>query len=100
MALKDIAAQLGTSVGMVAITQSEQPAVIVSGGVIHHSAPLLVNRVIDATGAGDLFAAGFLHAWLQGAAAEACAQRGHAMASHIIKQLGARSTVLSQALVA
>ena len=48
-----------------------------------------VADVIDTTGAGDAFAAGFLSAWLVGCDAEASCRRGHALAASVITQTGA-----------
>jgi sugar/nucleoside kinase (ribokinase family) len=90
--IEDIAAQLAIQVEYLAITRSSKPAIVAHKGRIIHSAPIPVANVVDATGAGDLFAAGFLQAVLSGAPLEVCAQQGHALASHIIQQLGARST--------
>jgi sugar/nucleoside kinase (ribokinase family) len=90
--MEEIAARLAIQVEYLAITRSSNPAYVAHKGRILHSTPTLVNNVVDATGAGDLFAAGFLHAMLLRAPLEVCAQQGHALASHIIQQLGARST--------
>jgi sugar/nucleoside kinase (ribokinase family) len=49
-----------------------------------------VARVVDTTGAGDLYAAGFLHGWTQGLGLERCARLGAIAAAEIISHLGAR----------
>ncbi len=50
-----------------------------------------VEQVVDATGAGDLFAAGFLAGFTQGRPVADCARMGALAASHIIQQIGARA---------
>ena len=49
-----------------------------------------VEKVIDTTGPGDVFAGGFLHEYLNGSELEICAQKGNEMAGKIIQQFGAR----------
>ncbi|MDQ2728955.1 MAG: adenosine kinase [Actinomycetota bacterium] len=52
-----------------------------------------VSRVIDSTGAGDSFAAGFLHAMVRGADPGTCARLGGLVAAEIVSHLGARPLV-------
>ena len=49
-----------------------------------------VERVVDTTGAGDLYAAGFLFGLSQGRAALDCARLGALAASEVISHIGAR----------
>ncbi len=49
--------------------------------------------VVDTTGAGDLYAAGFLHAYTQGLDLATCARLGSAAAAEVISHLGARPLV-------
>ena len=49
-----------------------------------------VRKIIDATGAGDNFAAGFLSKFLEGKNLEECAAFGNELAGKIIRQFGAR----------
>ena len=49
-----------------------------------------VERVVDATGAGDLFAAGFLHGFARGLPHKASAQLGALAAAEVISHMGAR----------
>lgn len=50
-----------------------------------------VNEVVDTTGAGDLYAAGFLYGYTQGLPLKECGRLGSACASEIITHLGARA---------
>jgi len=47
-------------------------------------------KIIDLTGAGDLFAAGFLHGLINNASTKECLEKGTEMSSKIIQKVGAR----------
>ncbi|HOX46562.1 MAG TPA: adenosine kinase [Myxococcota bacterium] len=49
-----------------------------------------VSRVVDTTGAGDLYATGFLYGWLTGRSLEECAALGGQVAAEVIQVMGAR----------
>jgi sugar/nucleoside kinase (ribokinase family) len=72
------------------ITRSEKGSLIVSreGTQAVNAAP--VARVVDATGAGDLFAAGFLTGLARELSAEDCARLGALAAAEVISHMGAR----------
>jgi len=75
---------------MAAVTLGERGAVVVDGGervwVDAHS----VGRVDDTTGAGDLFAAGFLYGIVRGAPLEKAGRLGALAAAEVISHLGAQ----------
>lgn len=74
----------------VVVTQSELGALVVwPEGAVHVDA-VPVERVVDVTGAGDLFAAGMLFGCVQGQGFETSAQLGALAASEVISHLGAR----------
>jgi sugar/nucleoside kinase (ribokinase family) len=73
-----------------ALTRSEQGSVVVSGGEVVSVAAAPVSKVIDTTGAGDAYAAGFLHGYTQGEDLAACARMGGIAAAEVISQIGAR----------
>ena len=50
----------------------------------------IVEKLVDTTGAGDLFAAGFLSEYMKSQNLELCGKEGVKMASKIIQQYGAR----------
>ena len=82
-----------------ALTRSEKGAVIVSGDEIHIVDADKVGRVVDTTGAGDLFASGFLHGVTQGMDLHRSGQVGAMAAAEVISHFGARpETVLSKLL--
>src|SRR5690349_2406023 len=62
--------------------------------------PSVATTVVDTTGAGDLFAAGFLHGHVAREPLERCLQRGAICAAEIISHYGARPEADLQALMA
>ena len=85
---------------LAAITCGSDGAIVTYQGE-HWSVPTEpVGQVVDATGAGDLFAAGFLYGVVQGWELEQCAALGNRCAGEIIRQIGARATQSLQRLVA
>ncbi|MEM1382567.1 MAG: adenosine kinase [Pseudomonadota bacterium] len=86
-------------VSFAAITVGERGAMVIEEGVIRH-VPTDPVEIVDATGAGDLFAAGFLHALCRGADAVDAAHLGSACAGAVISHMGARSEADLKALAA
>lgn len=76
-----------------ALTRSEKGCVVVNGAEIIHVPALPVEKLVDATGAGDLFAAGFLFGLTHGRDAENCARLGILAATEVISHVGARPEV-------
>ena len=74
---------------MAAVTVGPQGAWVIEDGTRTH-VPTEAARVIDATGAGDLFAAGFLHGLVRGRPLPDCARMGSVAAGEIIGHIGAR----------
>ena len=73
-----------------ALTRSEKGAVILSGEEIHVIDAAPVEKVVDTTGAGDLFAAGFLYGYSKGLGLDLCGRLGALAAAEIISHYGAR----------
>jgi sugar/nucleoside kinase (ribokinase family) len=73
-----------------AITRSALGSVIVHGDVVVTQAADRVNTVVDSTGAGDAYSAGFLFGWVNDYALDDCARLGTFCATRVIQQLGAR----------
>jgi sugar/nucleoside kinase (ribokinase family) len=73
-----------------ALTRSAKGSVVVAGPVVHQIAAHPVNAVADTTGAGDLYAAGFLFGLSRGLALERCGRLGSLAAAEIISHVGAR----------
>jgi sugar/nucleoside kinase (ribokinase family) len=76
-----------------ALTRSEAGCVIVKGQEIHVVPAHPVPKVVDATGAGDLFAAGFLYGYTQSRSLADCGRLGALAAAEIISHVGARPEV-------
>ena len=72
------------------LTRSAKGAVIFSEGKSVAVPAVPVAKVIDTTGAGDLYAAGFLHGLTSGRDLETCGKLGSLAASEIISHIGAR----------
>lgn len=73
-----------------ALTRSEKGAVIVKGDEVHTVSAASVDEVVDTTGAGDLFAAGFLAGYTAGKPLDVCGKMGAVCAAEIISHVGAR----------
>ena len=73
-----------------AVTRSEKGSVIVHGDKVVTQAATPVDRVIDSTGAGDAYSAGFLFGWANDKSLQECAQYGTYCATKVIQQMGAR----------
>lgn len=73
-----------------ALTRSEKGSVIVSGDSVIEVAAEPVIKVVDTTGAGDLFASGFLYGYTQGFDLATCGRLGSICAAEIISHMGAR----------
>lgn len=62
---------------------------LISSGSQQIKVPTFEVDVVDTTGAGDLFASGFLHGYLKGCALQECARRGALAGSAVVQVLGA-----------
>ncbi|WP_030540808.1 adenosine kinase [Sphingobium sp. DC-2] len=71
-------------------TRSEKGAIALVDGVRYETLAAPVEAVVDTTGAGDLFAAGFLAGHLEGLDVETCLKLGAAAAAEVISHWGAR----------
>ena len=72
------------------ITRGGKGALSINGNIITEVGVNKDLKIIDLTGAGDLFAAGYLHGHLNNFSQEECLKKGTDMASKIIQQIGAR----------
>jgi fructokinase len=75
---------------LLVITRGEKGAVAINGNEIIESAAQQNLKIIDLTGAGDLFAAGFLHGYINKLSTKECLEKGTKMSSKVIQQIGAR----------
>ena len=75
---------------LVVVTRGEKGAIAVNGQEVIETDVQKNLRIVDLTGAGDLFAAGFLHGYLNKLTTRECLEKGTEMSSIIIQQIGAR----------
>tara|TARA_B100000700_G_scaffold304781_1_gene377832 strand:+ start:448 stop:1455 length:1008 start_codon:yes stop_codon:yes gene_type:complete len=75
------------------ITLGKAGSIIVNGKEIINIKPYIFNKALDTTGAGDLYAAGFLHGYSQGKDILECAKIASICAGHIVTQIGPRSDI-------
>jgi fructokinase len=75
---------------LIIITRSEKGSMAVLNNQITSCESNKVDKVLDLTGAGDLFAAGFLKEYLDKSNIEKCCQTGSKLAAKIIQKVGAR----------
>ena len=86
--------------GIAALTRSEKGCVVVRGSEVHVIDAAPVTQVIDTTGAGDQFAAGFLCGLVRGKDLAVCGRLGALAAGEIISHYGARPETSLQVLAA
>jgi len=94
------AAAVRGHVAIAALTRSAAGSVILADGAEHLIAAAPVARVVDTTGAGDLYAAGFLYGLTHGLPFPTCGAIGSLCAAEIISHVGARPETALLGLVA
>ena len=75
---------------LVVITRGEKGAVAIKGEEVIETKIQKNLKILDLTGAGDLFAAGFLHGHINKLSIKESLEKGTEMASKVIQQIGAR----------
>ena len=75
---------------LIIITRGEKGAVAINGDEVVESDIQKNLKIVDLTGAGDLFAAGFLHGYINKLSTKTCLEKGTEMSSKVIQQIGAR----------
>ena len=94
------AAAVRGHVAIAALTRSAAGSVIVANSEEHRVAAAPVARVVDTTGAGDLYASGFLYGLTHGLPLPTCGRIGSLCAAEIISHVGARPETALSRLVA
>jgi fructokinase len=72
------------------ITRSENGSIAILNKEITNCESIKIEKILDLTGAGDLFAAGFLKEYLDKSNIKKCLQTGSKLAAKIIQKIGAR----------
>ena len=75
---------------LIVITRGENGAVAIHGNDVLECDVMKNLKIVDLTGAGDLFAAGFLHGYVNNLSVRKSLEKGTDMSSKIIQQIGAR----------
>jgi sugar/nucleoside kinase (ribokinase family) len=88
--LEDAVAAVRGCCELTVVTRSEHGSVVLQGEHLYEVPAEKVARVIDTTGAGDQFAAGFLYGYTQGRSPGVCAKLGAICAAEVISHFGAR----------
>lgn len=91
-------AQLRNDVGLAVVTRSEKGCVVVSRDGVIAVPAFPVEKVVDTTGAGDLFAAGFLFGMVRNVGHEHAGRLGALAAAEVIQHIGARPQTSLKAL--
>ena len=91
-------AAIAAKVPVLVSTRSEKGAIAIAEGMRYEVYAAAVEEVIDTTGAGDLFAAGFLAAYVEGENITQCLKLGAVCAAEIISHYGARPEADMKAL--
>ena len=75
---------------LIIVTRGEKGAIAIHGEEISECGVLQNLKILDLTGAGDLFAAGFLHGYVNKLSIKKSLEKGTEMSSKVIQQIGAR----------
>jgi sugar/nucleoside kinase (ribokinase family) len=90
--------QLRNDVKLGVVTRSEKGCVVASKDGVTAAPAFPIEKLVDTTGAGDLFAAGFLFGLVRGAGHEDCGRLGALAAAEVIQHIGARPQLSLQEL--
>ena len=93
-------AALRTDAKLAVVTRSEKGCVVIARDATTAVPAAPIKQLVDATGAGDLFAAGFLFGLARGRDHRTCAQLGAIAAAEVIQHIGARPEVSLKDLAA
>ncbi len=88
---EEIVAALRERFELVALTLGEMGVMVASGGSLIHAAAHQVE-IVDPTGAGDAFSAGFLASWVREHDPQAAAEAGTALSARAVSDTGGRPT--------
>ena len=75
---------------LIIVTRGEKGAIAINGDEVFENDIQKDLKIVDLTGAGDLFAAGFLHGYINKLTTKQCLEKGTEMSSRVIQQIGAR----------
>jgi sugar/nucleoside kinase (ribokinase family) len=90
--------QLAKDIKLGVVTRSEKGCVVAAGDTVTAVPAYPIDRLVDTTGAGDLFAAGFLFGLVRGASHQDAGRLGALAAAEVIQHIGARPQTSLKAL--
>jgi sugar/nucleoside kinase (ribokinase family) len=97
--ITEIVERLGRMTDLAVVTRGSNGSLVLAEGRVIEIEAAPVQQVVDTTGAGDLYAAGFLFALTAGAALDECGRLGSIAAAEVISHVGARPQVPLSTLV-
>jgi sugar/nucleoside kinase (ribokinase family) len=97
--LEDAIAAVQRDCSLAVITTGPEGCIIVTPDGIMREPAEPVQRVLDTTGAGDLFAAGFLYGYTRSKSLSQCARLGSIAAAEVISHVGPRPLVSLESLI-
>jgi sugar/nucleoside kinase (ribokinase family) len=86
---EEMAGELASLCRIAAVKMGKEGAWIASEGQLHRIDPVVIDAPTDTTGAGDLWASGFLHGWLKGQPLDVCGQYGSVLGAEVVQVVGA-----------
>ena len=86
---KAMAAAFSEICDVAAVKLGKDGSLIAKGGEVEFVEPIVIDQAIDTTGAGDYWAGGFLHGWLQGKPLATCGRYGSITGAEVVQVLGA-----------
>jgi len=92
-AFDDAARLVAQDCQIAALTRGAKGSVVISGSELHEIAAVPIERLVDTTGAGDVYAAGFLYGLTRGHDLAMCGELGALGAAEVISHLGPRPEV-------
>lgn len=84
-----MAKRFGELCEVAAVKMGKKGAYVSSKGEVVRIEPVVVERAVDTTGAGDLWAAGFLYGWLTGKSLEDAGRFGSILGAEVVQVMGA-----------
>ena len=97
--MKESINNIKNNVDFGAITLGSKGSVVFENKLEYLVDPIYIVELVDTTGAGDLFAAGFLFGFINKYSIEKCGHLGNKAASEIIKHIGARPKISLKAIL-
>ncbi|WOO39521.1 adenosine kinase [Rubellicoccus peritrichatus] len=84
-----MALKLGELCSIAVVKIGAKGSLIAENGTIHKVEPIVIEQAVDTTGAGDLWAGGFLYGWLSGNSLAECGEFGSKLGAEVVQVIGA-----------